>query len=140
VEAVETQDDNSVVNDVVEVLSDGSTVVEEFTTPGDEEYYVQIQGSDRKYPAIVIRRKHRGVGATILTISKNGQHSELYADYESAIAAYVVKRRYNTPDNRESPTTRPSSESSVVILPQDWFGETIQGVVTGRGNSPETPL
>lgn len=125
------------------MLSDGSTVVEEFTTPEDEEYYVQIQGSDRKYPAIVIRRKHRGVGATVLTISKNGQHSDLYAVYESAIAAYVVSRQqrnYNTPDNRETPTTRGSFESPIIIPPQDWNGEKIQGVVTGRGNSPETPL
>jgi hypothetical protein len=125
------------------VLSDGSTVVEEFTTPKDEEYYVQIQGSDRKYPAIVIRRKHRGVGATILTISKNGQHSGLYPVYEQAVAAYVVNRQQridNTSDNRSDATTRSSFESSIVVPPQDWHGEKIQGVVTGRGNSPEAPL
>lgn len=125
------------------MLSDGENVVEEFTTPGEEEYYVQIQGSDRKYPAIVIRRKHRGAGATILTISKNGQHSDLYTDYEPAITAYVVRRRqhfYNTPDNREKPTTRPSLESGVILPAPGWTGEEIPGVVTGRGNSPENPL
>jgi hypothetical protein len=124
-------------------LSDGSTVVEDFTTPENEEYYVQIQGSDRKYPAIILRRKHRGVGATILTISKKGQHSELYTDYEPAVAAYVVersKRLYNTPDNRENPTTRPSVQGGAFLPPESWVGEKIQGVVTGRGNSPETPL
>jgi hypothetical protein len=117
--------------------------VDDKTTPGDEDYYVQIQGSDRKYPAIVLRRKDRGKGATILTISKLGQHSDLYADYESAISAYVAARAgrvYNTPDNRENPTTRDGSESGAFLPHEGWFGEAIQGVVTGRGNSPEAPL
>jgi hypothetical protein len=127
-------------NSVVEVLSDGSTVVEDVTTPEEEEYYVQIQGSDRKYPAIVLRRKDRGKGATILTISKNGQHSDLYAEYEEAISAYVVRRNYNTTDNRENPTTRLGSPGSFVLPPQGWDGETIPGVVTGRGNGAENPL
>jgi hypothetical protein len=124
------------------VLSDGSTVVEDFTTPENEEYYVQIQGSDRKYPAIVLRRKHRGSGATILTISKFGQHADLYAEYEPFIDAYNTGRqhRYNTPDNRESPTAVNDSAGSVVILPQAWASETLPGVVRGPGNSPENPL
>jgi hypothetical protein len=123
-------------------LSDGSTVVEDFTTPENEEYYVQIQGSDRKYPAIVLRRKHRGSGATILTISKFGQHADLYTEYEPFINAYNTARqqRYNTPDNREGSTTVHDPAGSVVILPQAWIGEKIPGVVRGPGNSPENPL
>jgi hypothetical protein len=121
-------------------LSDGSTVVEDFTTPIEEEYYVQVQGSDRKYPAIVLRRKHRGVGATILTVSKNGQHADLYREYEPHLTAYIAKRSYNTTDDREKITTVHDPKSGVVILPQGWNGEAVQGVVTGRGNSPETPL
>lgn len=126
-------------NAVVEVLPDGSTVVEDFTTQEDEEYYVQIQGSDRRYPAIVLRRKHRGVGATILTISKLGQHAALYADYESAVAAYVVGRagrNYNT-DNREKQATRDGAEGGIVVSSKSWLSETLQGVVNGRDNSNE---
>jgi len=126
------------------VLSDGSTVVEVLTTVSDEEeYYVQIQGSDRKYPAIVLRRKHRGIGATILTVSKFGQHSALYADYESAIAAYVVERERrldntdNTPDNRENQTTRDAGKGSTNAARESWLDKTIQSVVKGRGDSPE---
>jgi hypothetical protein len=118
------------------VLSDGSTVVESPTTvSNEEEYYVQIQGSDRKYPAIVLRRKHRGTGATILTVSKFGQHSALYLDYEYAIAAYVVERERrlyntdNTPDNRENPTTRNAGESGSNSARESWIDKTIQGVV-----------
>jgi hypothetical protein len=65
------------------------------TVESEEPYDIQIQGSDRQHPAIVLRRKHRGKGATIQTISKFGQHSALYADYETNVRAYVVRR-----DNR----------------------------------------
>ena len=51
------------------VLSELEAVEIKPTTPEEqgeqEDYDIQIQGSDRQYPAIVLRRKHRGVGATI---------------------------------------------------------------------------
>jgi hypothetical protein len=125
------------------VLSDGSQREEITTTvPEADEYDIQIQGSDRKYPAIVLRRKHRGVGATIKTISKFGQHSELYADFEEAIAGYVIRRQQrldNTQNHGENPTTRNHSESGVVAASDRWLDETLQSVVTGRDNSKRNP-
>lgn len=130
---------------VVEVLEDGSQVVEVTTTEEtEEEYDIQIQGSDRKYPAIILRRKHRGVGATIRTISKNGQHSDLYPDFAEVIAAYLSRRdakRDNTTDNtganREDPTTRGHRASGVVATREGWIDQTIQSVVSRLDNSPK---
>lgn len=130
---------------VVEVLEDGSQVVEVTTTEEkEEEYDIQIQGSDRKYPAIILRRKHRGVGATIRTISKNGQHSDLYPDFAEAIAAYLARRdarRDNTSDNTgsngEDPTTRGHRAGSVVTTREGWIDQTIQSVVSRLDNSPK---
>jgi hypothetical protein len=128
---------------VVEVLSDGSQRVEITTTvPEAEEYDIQIQGSDRKYPAIVLRRKHRGVGATIKTISKHGQHSDLYTDYADAIQEYVVRRQQridNSKDNGEKPTTRDASEGGIIATPESWLTQTVQSVVNGRDNSKGNP-
>jgi hypothetical protein len=119
------------------VVVDTSTTVNQ-----EEEYYVQVQGSDRKYPAIVLRRKHRGKGATILTISKNGQHSDLYADYESAISEYVVARAArldNTSDNRESQAARDGGESGIAVSSKNWLSEAFHGVVGGPDNSEGNP-
>jgi glutaredoxin len=108
------------------VLSDELTVVEITETEQDEEDYdILIQGSDRQHPAIVIRRKHRGKGATIRTISKFGQHSALYADYETIIAAYLDRRQHR----RKNPTTRGDSESGNTTARESWIDKTIQGVV-----------
>ncbi len=128
------------------MLSDGSQVIEVTTTESkEEEYDIQIQGSDRKYPAIILRRKHRGRGATILTVSKFGQHSDLYADYESAIAGYIERRARrrqqwdNTPDNTgnrgEEPTTRSDRQSSPEATGDGWIDEALQSVVGGPDNS-----
>jgi len=121
-------------NTVVEILSDGSAVVETLTTPEEtEEYYVQIQGSDRKYPAIVIRRRHRGKGATVQTISKFGQHSSLYADYEEAINAYVVGR-----DNRrKGATTRDAGENSPESFTERRIDKALRSALSRYDNSPE---
>jgi len=109
------------------VLSDGS-ILEEITTTVEESdpYDIQIQGSDRQHPAIVLRRKHRGKGATIQTISKFGQHSALYADFENAIRQYVVNREKRL---RKEPTTRGNPESGVVEARERWVDKTISSVV-----------
>jgi hypothetical protein len=124
-------------------LSDGSQRVEITTTVQEaEEYDIQIQGSDRKYPAIVLRRKHRGVGATIKTISKFGQHSDLYSDYAEAIQEYVVRRQQrldNTRNHREKPTTRNPGEGGIITTPESWLSEAVQSVVAGRDNTKGDP-
>ena len=76
------------------MLSSGD-IREEITTTVQETepYDIQIQGSDRQHPAIVLRRKHRGKGATIQTISKFGQHSDQYKDFEKAIHDYLDNRK-----------------------------------------------
>lgn len=113
----------------------------EITTTVEESdpYDIQIQGSDRKYPAIILRRRHRGKGATIRTISKFGQHSGLYSDFEESIQLYVVNREKRLRDKREEPTTRISDEGTVVQAGESWLDKTLQSVVTGRkdleGNS-----
>ena len=125
---------------VVEVLEDGSQVVEVTTTDKEEEYDIQIQGSDRKYPAIILRRKDRGPGATIRTISRNGQHSDLYADYAEVIAAYQARRksrRDNTPDHREEPDPRRHGEGGTDATGEGWIDKTLQSVVRRLDNSPE---
>jgi hypothetical protein len=111
------------------VLSDGEYLVELSTTQeSEEDYDTLIQGSDRKYPAIVIRRKHRGEGATIRTISKNGQHKELYAEYKSVVKAYQERRR--------------ARKSVVGTVPGDgdatrkaWIDKALQSVVKEQDNS-----
>jgi len=87
-------------------------------TTGDEPYDIQIQGSDRKYPAVVLRRKHRGKGATILTISKNGQHASLYPDYEGAIREYLQRRQQNS-------GKRPDAKGGVVVPGESGFAEAV---------------
>lgn len=116
------------------VLSELEAVEIKPTTPEEqgeqEDYDIQIQGSDRQYPAIVLRRKHRGVGATIKTISKFGQHRKIYADYEPAIVKYVVarkKRLDNTQNNREKPTTRGTDASGTDSLVEGWISQALQG-------------
>lgn len=112
------------------MLSDGN-IREEITTTLEEKepYDIQIQGSDRQHPAIVLRRKHRGKGATIQTISKFGQHSALYADYEGAIRDYVVARNKRL---GKEPTTRGNPESGVVEPGESWLDKAIQGALKGR--------
>jgi hypothetical protein len=118
-------------------LSDG-TIREEITTTVEEKepYDIQIQGSDRQHPAIVLRRKHRGKGATIQTISKHGQHSALYADFEQEIKRYVVNRAKRL---GKEPTTRGDLESGVVEARERWVDKAIQGVVGGQDNSQGNP-
>ena len=111
----------------------GGEILEEITTTVEESepYDIQIQGSDRQHPAIVLRRRHRGKGATIQTISKYGQHSDLYADYEAAIREYVVGREKRL---RKEPTTRGNPESGVVEARGRWVDKAIQGVVGRQDN------
>jgi hypothetical protein len=113
------------------LLSDGDLLVDLSTTQeSEEDYDILIQGSDRKYPAIVIRRKHRGKGATIRTISKNGQHKDLYAEYESVVEAYKTRR-----DNRKKNTVVGDIQDNSKATRADWVDKTIQSVVKGRDNS-----
>lgn len=80
--------DNSFLDEIA-VLSGGALAEEVTTVTGEEDYGILIQGSDRTYPAIVFRRKHRGKGATIKTISKNGKHAAEYDDFREVIEAYL---------------------------------------------------
>jgi len=110
-------------------LSDGDLLVELSTTQEQEDDYdILIQGSDRKYPAIVIRRKHRGKGATIRTISKNGQHKALYTDYESVVEGYKARR-----DNRQTDTVVRDIQDNSDTTREAWADKTLQSVVKGRG-------
>ena len=119
-----------------EVLSDGSLRIETTTTVEENDPYdIQIQGSDRKYPAIILRRKYRGVGATIQTISRFGQHSALYSDFSEAIQTYVVNREKRLRDKREEPTTRDVTESTVVEIGEGWIDKALQSVVERRDNT-----
>jgi hypothetical protein len=114
------------------VLSGSRFVEIDPTTPEQEEGYdILIQGSDRKYPAIVIRRKHRGVGATIRTVSKFGQHSGDYADYESVVEAYQQRRK-----QRQDNTPCDVPAGGILVSKEGWLGTVVQSVVEGRDNSP----
>jgi hypothetical protein len=101
------------------------------TTLEGEDYDILIQGSDRKYPAIVIRRKDRGKGATIKTISKNGKHAAEYDDYSSVIEAYQVRRAGNAGGGHAEDQSEDARES--------WVNQTIQGVVGRSDNSKNDP-
>jgi hypothetical protein len=117
------------------VLSGGLPVEEITTTQGTEvDYDILIQGSDRKYPAIVIRRKYRGKGATIKTISKFGQHANLYADYEAVIEAYKARRE----NRRQGARTRRDRQNSTPTARGEWLDKTIQSVVRGSDNSEKS--
>ena len=132
---------------VVEVLEDGSQVVEVTTTEKPEdEYDIQIQGSDRKYPAILLRRRHRGEGATLRTISKNGKYASLYPEYREVIDKYLerrAKRLDNTQDNSlpdgESPTTLRPGEGGAEEPGNGWIDKALQSVVTRRTTDSEDP-
>ncbi len=121
----------------LQVLS-GGLPVEEVTTTQEREvdYDILIQGSDRKYPAIVIRRKHRGKGATIKTISKYGKHASLYADYEAAVEAYETRRQVR----RQGKRTRRDSQNSTQATGEEWTAETIQSVVNRQNNRENSDL
>jgi hypothetical protein len=93
------------------------------------EYDILIQGSDRQHPAIVVRRKHRGKGATIRTISKYGRYAELYADYTDVIQSYQQRRQ-----QRASPTTRGHPEDHGQTAREAWVDTTIESVVGGRSS------
>ena len=110
------------------MLSDGEILVELTTTQESEsDYDILIQGSDRQHPAIVIRRKHRGVGATIRTISKFGTYRDLYDDYAEVIRAYQERR-----DNRrKATTTRGDSEGGSEMAREAWVNQTVRSVVEG---------
>jgi hypothetical protein len=124
------------------VLSDGSQVVEVTTTDNpEEEYYVQIQGSDRKYPAILLRRKDRGEGATFLTISKFGKRADLYAGYESVVNDYLAERAkrldnsYNSKNHRESEAASQVREGDPEAARESWVDQTIESVVNRPDNT-----
>ncbi len=93
----------------------------------ENEYDTLIQGSDRAYPAIVLRRKSRGVGATIKTISKFGKYSELYKDYQEVIDAYLARKR-----KRQEQGSRIAHEGLIVATKEGWLGEVASSVVGGR--------
>jgi hypothetical protein len=102
----------------------------EITTVKEEEYYVQIQGSDRPYPAVVIRRKHRGEGATVTTVSKrynSGKPNPAYADYEEAIKTYLDNRQKRL--DRKRAGVGSDDESIPVGTGKEWLREAVQGVV-----------
>jgi len=117
------------------VLSSGE-ILEEITTTVEEgePYDIQIQGSDRQHPAIVLRRRHRGKGATIRTISRHdnsGKVNPLYDDYSEVIRNYLDNRQKRL---REKPTSGASPESSVVEARERWVDKAIQGVVSRQDN------
>jgi len=119
----------------LEVLSGGLPVEEVTTTQETEaDYDILIQGSDRKYPAIVIRQKHRGKGATIKTISKFGKHADLYSDYEPAIEAYKARRE----GRRQGKRTRGHSQDSTETTRGEWADTTLQSVVRRSDNSQKS--
>jgi hypothetical protein len=99
------------------------------TTPEEEgeDYDILIQGSDRKYPAIIIRRKHRGKGATIKTISKNGKYSTEYEEYGGIIEAYKIRRTGNARGRYDEDSPNNATEA--------WVDKTIQTVVGRPDNS-----
>lgn len=112
-----------------EILEEITTTVEE-----SEPYDIQIQGSDRQHPAIVLRRRHRGKGATIRTISRHdnsGKVNPLYDDYSEVIRNYLDNRQKRL---REKPTSGASAESSVVEARERWVDKAIQGVVSRQDN------
>jgi hypothetical protein len=132
------QERTTVLEDVVENESDLGTllsgeIIEEVTatTLEGEDYDILIQGSDRRYPAIIIRRKHRGKGATIKTISKNGKHAEEYAEYAGIIEAYQVRRAGSTSGGHAENRPEDARES--------WIDQTIQSVVGRPDNSENDP-
>lgn len=116
-----------------QLLSDGNLRVEITTTvETGEPYDIQIQGSDRKYPAIVLRRRHRGKGATIRTISRHdnsGRINPLYDDYADTIKTYLDNREKRI---REGAARRATVESSVVEIRERWVDKTISSVVGGQ--------
>jgi hypothetical protein len=112
------------------VLSGGEILVNLSTTQeSEEDYDTLIQGSDRKYPAIVIRRKHRGKGATIRTISKFGQHKDLYEEYKSVVEGYQKRRRRQ----RKSVVGTVQGDSDTTR--EAWVDKAIQSVVKGSDNT-----
>lgn len=120
----------AVYNSEIQQLPNGDVRVEIVTTVTESDYYVQIQGSDRPYPAIVIRRKHRGEGATITTVSKrynSGKPNPAYADYEDAIKTYLYNRQKRLDRKRESVGS--NDESIPVSSGKEWLREAVQSVV-----------
>jgi len=93
----QTSDNTNVVIEASGTQQSDNIRVEDITSAETEvnydNTYIQIQGSDRKYPTVLIRRRDRGKGSTIQTISKFGQHAALYSAFEAEIRAYVVKRQ-----------------------------------------------
>lgn len=102
------------------------------TTEEEGEYDTLIQGSDRTYPAIVLRRKDRGVGATLKTISKFGKYAELYADYTEAIQSYLERKR-------KKQGSRAANEGILVSTSEGWLSEVVQSVVGGRQEGDGDP-
>ncbi len=105
------------------------------TETESEEYDILIQGSDRQHPAIVIRRKHRGVGGVVRTISKNGEYKQLYADYEATIQAYIERRKAR--QQRQNDVSLDGVQSLDNIPTQDWADKVLQSVVEGRKRQDE---
>jgi len=118
------------------VLSDG-TILQEITTTVEESdpYDIQIQGSDRPYPAVILRRKHRGKGATIKTVSRSdnsGRLNPVYDDYADNIQKYL--------DNRQKRLGKrdrggDDAQSGIGEARERWVDKTIQSVVARQDNS-----
>ncbi len=117
----------------MEVLSDGSLRVEITTTVQETEPYdIQIQGSDRRYPAIVLRLKHRGRGATITTISRKGQHKDLYSDYHAEVERYAARRKARLDNSGKERAIRGTDAGTVVEAGENWLDKAVQSVVERR--------
>ncbi len=116
-----------------EILVDLTTTLQnDPTTPESEDYDLLIQGSDRRYPAIVKRRKHRGKGATIWTISRHdlkGRLNPAYDDYAGVVEAYLERRQ----QRKALASSRPTTDNSQATR-EAWVDKAIQGVVEGRSN------
>lgn len=90
--------------DLTGVLADDDEEIISPTVAPEET--IQIQGCDREYPAVVIRRstsvdKRR---RTIKTISRKGKFANVYEAYKEEIEAYKTRRA-----NRCQQSTRPDN-------------------------------
>jgi hypothetical protein len=112
------------VTTLEELLSAGGLV--EDVTAKEEEYGIQVQGSDRKYPAVILRRKDRGKGATIRTISKNGEHAAEYDSWREVIEGYLARRAAKAGNGGRRRTGSPEH------LRSQWVDQTVQNLEQGK--------
>jgi hypothetical protein len=111
-----------------------SEELEELTTPKkeNEAYDIQIQGSDRRHPAVILRRRHRGKGATLLTISRttlHGRLNPLYDDYAEAIGRYLERRERR----QQAQSQRADDAGGSVVIGTRWLDQALQSVVEECG-------